>query len=103
MGVFMLRGFSATMPQVKFRMQQTRHKGLVHEIRVDDDSESNPSKRANYRGIFAANEELHWCVWLVLGNKNHQAAEASRHDAWYDGALGLADNYLDDLLPRLVQ
>ena len=78
---------SAELPQVRFGLAQSRYSDLMGEVRSH--IHGHP---AFVRTIFAMPEDESVCAFLLLGDKNSQAVEATTGNDWYDKAIPLADS-----------
>ncbi len=77
-------GVSAAMPDVKMRIQTSRHYPAMGEVRADLDADHL------FRVLFCFDQATP--VLLVGGNK------ASRPQSWCDDAVPLADDLFDEYL-----
>ena len=77
-------GVTAAMPDVKLRIQTSRHYPDMGEVRVDPDADHL------FRVLFCFDGATP--VLLVGGNK------ASRPRSWYEDAVPLADQLFDEYL-----
>ena len=78
---------SAELPQVRFGLAQSRYSDLMGEVLSH--IQGHP---AFVRTIFAMPEDKSVCAFLLLGDKNSQAVEATTGNDWYDKAIPLADS-----------
>ena len=64
-----------------------------------------PGRPEFVRTVFVMPEDESFCVFVLLGDKNSQTADAATGNDWYRAAIPLADELWEDLsasaeLPR---
>ncbi len=89
---------AAELPQVRFGLAQSRHRILMGEVRTHI-----PGHLAFVRTIFAMPSDESMCAFLLLGDKNSQAAGAAIGNDWYDEAVPLADSLWEALVASQSQ
>lgn len=85
-------GRDAELPQVRFGLAQSRYAKIMGEVRSHI-----PGRPEFVRTIFVMPEDASFCVFLLLGDKNSQSAEAATGNDWYLRAIPLADQLWEEI------
>ena len=84
-------GHGSVLPDVGWKIQQSRYRVITGELRVEDPERS-------YRILFAMDPDERWVHYLVAGNKS---VGSHQGNAWYDAWVPVADAYLEVFLNRI--